>query len=251
MYFWGELVVHHKVHTRKVYDFAHRWLPDELLQAPDPNVTEEQYQDWYVHRRIGSVGLLWNRAGEAWLGMYAIKSKQRKTALGRLLEAGKIERAEVAGIAEPFYFRAQDKPWLDQALKTDDAPRRALVMAPLDNLLWDRRMLKDLFGFDYRWEVYVPADKRRYGYYVLPVLYGDRFIARFEPVQDKLGGALVIKNWWWEAGINPSPGMQSELVACVRRFMDYLGLEHLQVDAQALDQAGLGWLQASVAQAAD
>jgi hypothetical protein len=77
MYFWGELVIHHKVHTRKYYDFAGRCLPEDLLRAPDPNETEEAYQDWHVQRRIGGVGLLWNRAGEAWLGMHAVQSPQR------------------------------------------------------------------------------------------------------------------------------------------------------------------------------
>ena len=248
MFFWGELVVHHKVHTRKVYDFAHRCLPEGLLQAPDPNETEVQYEDWYVQRRIGSVGLLWNRAGETWLGMHAIKSKERKAALERLLEEGKIRQAQVAGIAEPFYFRSQDKPWLDRTLERDELPRRAVVMAPLDNLLWDRRMLKELFDFDYRWEVYVPADKRRYGYYVLPVLYGDRFIARFEPGNDKKRGLLTIKNWWWEAGIDPSEGMKADLVGCLRRFLEYLGVERLQVDAQARERAGLEWLEAAFSQ---
>jgi len=246
MYFWGELVVHHKVHTRKVYDFAHRCLPEGLLQAPDPNETEEQYQDWYVQRRIGSVGLLWNRAGEAWLSMHAIKSKERKTAQERLIEQEKIGQAQVAGIAEPFYFRSQDKPWLDRTLERDEPSPRAVVMAPLDNLLWDRRMLKELFDFDYRWEVYVPADKRRYGYYVLPVLHGDRLIARFEPGNDKKRGLLTIKNWWWEAGIDPSEGMKADLVGCFRRFLEYLGVERLQVDAQARERAGLEWLGTSL-----
>ena len=107
-------------------------------------------------------------------------------------------------------------------------------------------MLKELFDFDYRWEVYVPADKRRYGYYVLPVLYGDRFIARFEPGNDKKRGHLTIKNWWWEAGIDPSEGMKADLVGCFRRFLAYLGVERLQVDAQARERAGLEWLGTSL-----
>jgi uncharacterized protein YcaQ len=88
----------HKVHTRKVYDFAHRHIPGELLSAADPNQTEEQYQDWYVLRRIGSVGLLWNRSGDAWLGMPEIKSKERNRALTRLLRQGKVVEVYVEGL---------------------------------------------------------------------------------------------------------------------------------------------------------
>jgi hypothetical protein len=133
----------------------------------------------------------------------------------------------------------------------DEPPRRAVVMAPLDNLLWDRRMLKELFDFDYRWEVYVPADKRRYGYYVLPVLYGDRFIARFEPGNDTKRSLLTIKNWWWESGTNPSDVMKADLVGCFRRFLEYLGAHRLQVDAQAREQAGLAWLEAPFSRGLD
>ncbi len=125
------------------------------------------------------------------------------------------------GIKEPLYYRTQDQPTLEAALdggahagdptadsrtSTGDPlagdPMAVRLMAPLDNLLWERRMLKALFDFEYTWEVYVPADKRRYGYYVLPVLAGDRFIARCEPVMDRKRQALVLKNWWWEPGVD-------------------------------------------------
>jgi uncharacterized protein YcaQ len=243
MFFKGELVVHHRVHTRKVYDLAHRCLPEALLRAPDPNESEEQYHDWYVQRRIGSVGLLWNRSGEAWLGMSEIKSKERKAVLERLQEAGEVCQAQIEGIAEPFYFRKQDEPRLQQSLEMNTHPPRAVVMAPLDNLMWDRRLLRELFDFDYTWEVYVPAAKRRYGYYVLPVLYGDRFIARFEPVRDKGRGVLTIKNWWWEPGITPTGEIKSELAACFRRFLHYLGASQLEISPGSREAAGLGWLE--------
>jgi uncharacterized protein YcaQ len=250
MYLWGELVIHHKVHTRKMYDFAHRYLPGELIRTQDPNTTLEQYHDWHVLRRIGSVGMLWNRSGEVWLGIhstrnkYSIASEERKAALERLIDQSAIVQAEVEGIKEPFYFRSQDLPILEQAFSKDGSPQRATVMAPLDNLLWDRRMLKKIFDFDYRWEVYVPADKRRYGYYVLPILYGDRFVARFEPGYDKKRGILTIKKWWWESEVYSSEQMKTEIVLCFRRFLQYLGANCLVIDRQPREKANLEWLAA-------
>lgn len=243
LYSWGELVIHHKVHTRKYYDLTHRCLPGELLSTPDPNPSEEAYQDWYVQRRIGSVGLLWGRSGEAWLGMYDIQSKQRAAALARLSARGLIRQAQIEGINEPFYLRSQDEPTLRKSLETSPPPPQANVMAPLDNLLWDRRMLQALFDFDYRWEVYVPVEKRRYGYYVLPVLYGDRFVARFEPGHDKKRGVLTIKNWWWEDGAAPDAEMKAELAGCTRRFLGFLGAERLEVAPEAEAQGKLKWLE--------
>jgi uncharacterized protein YcaQ len=241
MYWWGELVIHHKVNTRKVYDFASRHIPEELLSASDPNETEEQYHDWYVLRRIGSIGLLWNKSGDAWLGT-GLKSKERQAALSRLLEQGKVVEVRVEGIELPLYMRSQDRATLDRALDSDGVSLRAVILAPLDNLLWDRRLIKVLFDFEYVWEVYKPVAERRYGYYVLPVLYGDRFVARLEPGRDKKSGALIVKNWWWEDGINASKRMQSDLLDCFKRFLIYLGTDDLRMDSKIAEQAGLAWL---------
>ncbi len=239
MYFWGELIVHHKVNTRKVYDFARNHISAELLSAPDPNETEEQFHDWYVLRRLGSVGLLWGMAGGAWLAMPGIKSKERKAALGRLLERGQVVEVGVQGIKSPLYMRSADRIALDRILDGDDLPPRAAILAPLDNLIWDRRFAHELFDFYYRWEVYTPVAKRQYGYYVLPVLYGDRFVARFEPGRDKKSRALIVKNWWWEPGLVPSEEMRAELRRCFERFLGFLGADTVQIDGRTAEQAGL------------
>ncbi len=243
MYSWGELVVHHRVHTRKVYDFASRHLPSDLLESGDPNQSDEAYHDWYVYRRVGAVGLLWNRASDAWLGMLGIKSPQRQAAFGRLLAAGKLIEVQVEKIDSPLYIRHEDRGLLEAIVTLQSRRKRAVILAPLDNLLWDRRFIKTLFGFDYVWEVYKPAAERRYGYYVLPVMYGDRFIARFEPGRNKDSGALVIKNWWWETGVSPSKTMGLELTRCFKRFLRFLGTDRLQIDERLNAQEELNWLK--------
>lgn len=239
----GELVIHHRVHTRKVYDLASRQIPAELWSSPDPNATEEEYHDWRVLRRIGGVGLLWGRSGDAWLAMSGIKTRQREAALARLVEQGRTIAVGVEGVSSPFYLRSVDGAALERTLAAPDPPQAAII-APLDNLLWDRRLVAELFGFSYRWEVYKPVAERRHGYYVLPILYGDRFVARFEPGHDKRNAALVVKGWWWEAGVTPSLEMQAELRRCFARFRAYLGAESLRIEPQA-QEAGLEWLELS------
>ncbi|HMM21222.1 MAG TPA: crosslink repair DNA glycosylase YcaQ family protein [Selenomonadales bacterium] len=240
MYFWGDLVVHHKVHTRKIYDLADRHLPAGIFAAPDPNQTEADYHDWYVLRRLGGIGLVADRSGEAWLGITGLKAQQRSAAFARLLERGKIRAVRVEGLAAPLYFRTQDKPALDRVLAGDQPPARAAVLAPLDNLLWDRRLIKELFDFDYRWEVYKPAGDREFGYYVLPVLYGDRLIARFEPGRDKKGGMLIIKNWWWEPGVKPTARLRAALGRCFTKFLAFCGGDAVRVEPPA--RPAVGWL---------
>lgn len=241
MYFWGELIIHHKVHTRKVYDFAYKHLPVELLSAPDPNSTEEEYIDWHVHRRIGGIGLLWGRSGDAWFSIPGLKSKERADSIKRLLEKGRLAAVNVEGIGVPLYVRGEDIPCLERSLACEEPKPRASVLAPLDNLLWDRKLLSDLFGFDYRWEVYKPQAERDFGYYVLPVLYGDRFIARFEPGRDKKNGTMLIKNWWWEPGVKPVKTMQKELAVCFRQFLGFLGAERI-VRSESMSGPEFEWL---------
>ena len=79
----------------------------------------------------------------------------------------------------------------------------AAFLAPLDPLAWDRALLRSLYGFDYIWEVYVPAVKRRWGYYVLPIHFGDRFVGRIEPRIDRKAGVLRIVGLWWEDDFDP------------------------------------------------
>ena len=245
MQFCGEVVIHHRVHTRKVYELAHRHIPGKLLSAPDPNETDEQYHDWHILRRIGGIGLVWNRAGEAWLGIPGAKSKERDAALRRLTERGQVIEACVEGIEPPLYMRSEDEARLDKALQSSAPSPRAVILAPLDNLLWDRRLVKELFDFSYVWEVYKPVEQRKYGYYVLPILYGDRFIARFEPGRDKKSGALVIKNWWWEPDIALTRRMQSDLRDCFERFLGYLGAGELRIESKTAKRASIDWLTAT------
>ncbi|MGC9384413.1 MAG: DNA glycosylase AlkZ-like family protein [Kosmotogaceae bacterium] len=107
-------------------------------------------------------------------------------------------------------------------------------MAPLDNLLWDRKLVKVLFDFENVCEVYKPVKERKFGYYVLPVLYNDRFIARFEPEYSKKKKMLVIKNWWWEENSNHEiyrEGIDDGL----KNFMNYLGAESLRMSSECDD----------------
>ncbi|MDQ0193334.1 winged helix-turn-helix domain-containing protein [Paenibacillus wynnii] len=253
MYFWGEIVVHHRVHTRRYYDFTVRLLPESILNQEDPNQNEDQYYDWYVLRRIGSIGLQWNRSGDGWLGITGLKSKERTAAIQRLLHTDKIREVNVEGIKLPFYIRSMDTPALEEVIQvTHDQGEdyintsSASALAPLDNLLWDRELIKQLFNFEYRWEVYKPAAERKFGYYVLPLLYGDRFVARFEPVMDKKSGILTIINWWWE----PEEFLTPELTAALKEALISLArcvrANSVQFLPEVVTKAGLQELVKSI-----
>ena len=238
MYFGGELVIHHKVHTRKVYDLAERHIPAELLDAPEPNPSDEDYHDWYALRRLGAVGMLWERTCQAWRQGTPFDSKQRLASLQRLLARGEVLRAQVEGFDVPFYLLSRDQALLEPILRDDPSPAQAAFLAPLDNLIWDRPILEELFGFYYRWEVYTPAERREYGYYVLPVLYGERLVARFEPVRQKKDATLTIKNWWWETGVTPDEALFAALDKALQCFGRYLGAKRLVLEGNTPARLG-------------
>jgi uncharacterized protein YcaQ len=238
MFYSGKIVIHHKKRTRRFYDLAEKVIPAHIFNQADPNQTPEEYADWRVLRRIGGIGLLWNRAGDGWLGICNLKSADRGAAIERLLAAGKLDRVDVDGINTPLYMRSEFGPLMEKVLQDAPASNRAIIMAPLDNLLWERRLLLELFDFDYRWEVYKPKKDRQFGYYVLPVLFGDRFVARLEPGRDRKANRFIIKNWWWEPGVRVTKRLEAAIERCLLDFKDYLGVD--EVNRAAYDQALAG-----------
>lgn len=223
LYNMGEVGIHHRVGTRRYFDLIKRLLPPAILEHGDPNDTLEDYQNWHVLRRVASLGLAHASGTEAWQGIFGVKGLERRALLRALVERGDLQDIAVEGIPrQVFYMRASDANLLE-ALPPQSMPEaRAALLAPLDNLLWDRNLVRWIFDFDYVWEVYKPAHKRSYGHYVLPVLYGDRFVARCEPVLDRKANQLVLRNWWWEADVAPNEAMLVELRDCLAAFRDYL-----------------------------
>lgn len=236
MYFRGELIIHHKTGTNKSYAFIDDHVPAGILNAAPPWNSEEERLAWYVRRRIGAAGLLWNRAGNAWLGLRSLKSAERNAAFSRLLGGGEIIEAAVEGIKDPLYLLSEDKTILDETLSGKDFMPRCEFIAPLDSLIWDRRLIKELFGFDYTWEIYTPAAKRKFGAYVLPVLYDDRFVGRIEAVRDSVNNVLNVKNIWFEECVKQTKKLHAAISRCVKRFTLFNGCEAVQGFSEALSK---------------
>jgi len=219
LYSTGELVIHHKKGTRKYYDLACKYLSKELLAAPDPLPDESEHRKWRVLRRIGAVGLMWNRPSDAWLNIWYLDSSRRREAFDRLLAEGAILEIEVDGVKTSLYCRAEDLPLLETVRRTREFKPRCEVLAPLDCLLWDRKLIRALFHFDYSWEIYTPPAKRKYGYYVLPLLFGDAFVGRVEAVA--AGECLTVKNIWFEEGVRPTKRLRSAVSNCLKRLATF------------------------------
>ena len=221
LYTDGELIIHHKNGSRKYYDLADKYLPAAVLKADNPCRNEFEFISWRVLRRIGAVGLLWDKSSTAFLGI-DMKADLRKEVLSDLSVNKKICSLMVEGIKVPFYYLSEDEDLLQEILdgRADLKPRMSFI-APLDPLLWDKALILALWDFRYSWEIYTPAAKRKYGYYTLPILYGDRFVGRIEAVPDRREGILQVKGLWWEPGIRQTKVLNSALERALRSFAKF------------------------------
>ena len=229
LYTDGVLVIHHKNGSRKFYDLAERHLDPDLLSAASPCEDSDALARWRVLRRIGAVGLLWNRNSPAFLGI-GLDAERRRQAFSGLETSGAVLPVRVEGIRTPFYYRAEDESLMRDVLaERADVKPRLEFLAPLDPMLWDKTMVGALWDFRYSWEIYTPADKRKYGYYTLPILWGDRFIGRIDAAADHRNGVLSVRNIWYEPDVRMTKTVRTALDRTLDRFARFNGCTSVEI----------------------
>jgi hypothetical protein len=195
--------------NRRVYDLVERLFPTDLLAERRPERDQRRHKLLSRYRAHGLLGR--SGSAEIWLGATAGSARMggtmpqltRAELLADLLEGGELLPVTVEGIRGERFMLA-DEVGLLEATNGDASPAGVAFLAPLDPFVWDRQFLRSLYDFDYVWEVYVPPARRRWGYYVLPILFGDRLVGRIEPRVDRHHGVLRVLNLWWESGFEPS-----------------------------------------------
>lgn len=231
LYNLGVLGIVKKKGTQKQYDLLTNLIAIEDHRPQNCLTCDHDFYKWYLKRRINSVGLLWNKNGGAWLGHFISNKRLRTKLLAELVDDGEIVPVTIQGIAETVYIDAKN---IDDLQRTLSYQKEVRFLAPLDNLMWDREFIKKLFNFDYSWEVYIPKEKRKYGYYVLPVLYGNEIIARFEPVKCGTSDELSISNWWWESHVEIHEILVDQILKAFEDFSSYLGKALNKDDIRAI-----------------
>ena len=218
MYFSGELAIHHKSGNVKYYDLIGNCIPKDILDEPEPYPDDFEHRKWRVLRRIGSLGLLWNRASDAWLGISGLKAKERNNIFAELLSESRIVPVKVENISHTLYCLAEDSKIVEYIRGENHIKQRCEFIAPLDNMMWDRNLVKDIFDFEYKWEIYTPQSERKYGYYVLPILYGERLIGRIEMVYDRKNKELNVSNIWYESNVKVTQKIERGIKSALKRF---------------------------------
>lgn len=221
LYTDGELIIHHKKGSRKFYDLTKKYLPESIWAAENPCRDEESFICWRVLRRIGAIGLLWDKNSTALLGIN-INAEIRKKILLRLTNEGKICPVMIEGLKPTFYYLSSDDSLMRQVLEgSADLKPRMSFLAPLDPLMWDKALILALWDYQYSWEIYTPAAKRKYGYYTLPILFGEQFVGRIEAIPDRKNKILCVKGLWWEKGIRKTKKLDTALQRTLKEFSKF------------------------------
>ncbi len=205
LFYCGKLIIAKKAGNRKHYDLTEKHLKTTHLQPLHPIDTAKNTASstsiHYIYRRILATGALWNRPSDALLGKQGMTKATRDQAFSILQKEGHIQAVHIDGIEHPIYIpNTQVAQFIDNIGAIETPVLR--FIAPLDNMIWDRKFIEALFGFQYTWEVYMPESQRKYGYYVLPMLFGSEFVGRIEFDHYSKQKHVLIKNIWWENKAN-------------------------------------------------
>lgn len=221
----GQVVTHSRKKGHHVYDLAENVIPHKLLNTA--KLSDKKSIEFLLKLRHKAVGLLSPSAStEVWTMNLA--ATKRKALIEQFVKREELLAVNVDGTI--FHAFPETLKLLDE---TPLEPRMIFV-APLDQLMWDRKAIRYLFDFDYVWEVYKPEKDRKWGYYVLPVFYNNKFVARFDSrLKD---GIWELYKWYWEKDTQVDTEMLKALERSVTKFKYYLRADKV-VLPRGLDRA--------------
>lgn len=222
-YYWhaGMLATCHRKKFIKHYALRENVIPSDVLSN---DVSDGKQLNWLCENALARLGFgtegdiqrFWDAADldevKAW-------AKRRRR---------KLIDVEVA-CADKTTMKALAPADIEDRLNAAPAPTSRLrILNPFDPAVRDRNRLARLFGFDYRIEIFVPAAKRQYGYYVYPLLEGDRFVGRIEAKADRKAGVLLVENLWWERGVKETSARRNKLEAELERMSRFVDVRVVQ-----------------------
>jgi uncharacterized protein len=217
MFAAGEVAIAGRQGFQRVYDLPERVIPRSALEAPGP-ATDDEFRRGYALRAVEGRGAL-TESGIAEHCRFEGGAKAVRPLVDALVAEGRVRRIDVDDGGPPVVVPAGAD--VDGALSS-----AAVLLSPFDNLMWDRPFLRRVFGFDHVIEVYKREHERVFGYYVLPLLVGDRFVGRVDLKAERAAGVLRVKKF------TPEPGVRRKLDDVLERAATKLarsiGLERVE-----------------------
>jgi hypothetical protein len=218
--------------NRRYYDLLERLLPADLLARSVPLREQLRHKLLSRYRAHGLLGV--GGGGDIFGGIGPARPDPRwpghpgRTALREgLVEDGELVPVEVEGVRGRRFVLEEEVGLLESG---PEPQASVALLPPFDPLVWDRGLLGSLFEFDYVWELFVPPAKRRWGWYVLPMLFRDRLVGRIEPRIDRAGGQVQVIGLWWEDGFAPrrTEGFVDAMREALRAYLRFAGATRLE-----------------------
>lgn len=215
----GRVAVRERRHFRCVYDLADRVYPEV-----DPVRTRE-LEDFWLLTGLSGNGIASERHLVNYMTAPTLDAAARKRVIERNLKRGRIVKVRVKGARAPFYALPEHLDTLGDVPE----PGGTTLLSPFDSLLWQRKRAEELLDFEYRVEIYIPPDRRRYGYYVLPILHDGRLVGRLDPKLHRDRGALEIRALHLEPRFEATTGFVAGLRDALESLAGFVGADDLRL----------------------
>ena len=230
-YLWltGQLSVSHREGFIKFYDLTPRVIPSRMLKR---KISDREQINWLCSNALRKLGFGTAAQIQRFFDACSLDEVKRWLAdNSQQIQTIEVE-SHCGDTSAAFAFKD-----LEAVLeRLPDASGRVRIVNPFDPVVRDRARLTQLFGFDYRIEIYVPAAKRRYGYYVFPVLEGDKFIGRIDTRADRQKECLKVRAWWVEHGIKPGSGRANRLESELNRLARFVQVKNVEQLPEPLEE---------------
>ena len=230
----GDVAIARREGFEKVYDLAERVIPEEHRRA---RPSQAATQDWACRAALDRLGFATPHELAAFWHLVSIADAKDWTA--KALKRKEIVEVSVEG-ADGVWKQALAPAGIEARLASaEEPPADARFLSPFDPAIRDRKRAERLFGFDYRIEIFVPERKRRYGYYVLPLLEGDRFTGRADVKAHRAEGRLEVKGLWLEPGVKLTKAREKQILGALETLGQFTGTPEIDAGA-ALRRAKAG-----------
>jgi len=225
----GELTIVARTNFQKQYDLTPRVLPEQCQVAAP---SEQEHIEWACSSALDRLGFA--TPGELAAYWHAVKPPQATQWCREALAQERLVTVMVGSVdGSPPRKSLAWSDWKSRLrrAKSEVDPNRMRLLSPFDPVLRNRDRALRLFNFDYRFEAFTPAPKRKYGYYVLPIMQGERLVGRLDPKfhRDGGGGTLEIRNVWWEHGVKPTKPQRLMLTTALERLATFIGAEKIDM----------------------
>lgn len=223
----GRLMVTRRERFQRVYDLAER-VTARWPESPPPGTLDEAaVRRHFIIESVRALGI----AKARWIADYfRLRPRVTDEELAPMLADGSLIRIDVDGWDEPAYVHRTHASLLDEAARGSLRATRTTLLSPFDPVVWDRARALDLFGFEYTIECYTPAPKRKYGYYVLPILHRGRLVGRVDAKAHRQGGVFQVLGMWLEPDVALSPALVDGLASAIGECAAWHGTPRVVVE---------------------